>query len=463
VSDHTVYIYFAILLAIAWLGFRVLPWRGWVLLVASAILYAAAGWRDCAIAAAIIIVNYAFQFPIARDRRWLWPALGVNVGCLAYFKYTVFTAGLAGADLFTGPIVIPLGISFHVFQLSAFLIDIARGNAVPFRSLARFALFRLFFAQLVAGPIMRWRQFGPQVDRLFDGKPLRGGRLAGVGLGLCLLGLAKKIGLADQFAPFVEAIFRDGPHDAAAAWLGAWLFAFQIYFDFSGYSDIALGLGLMFGIMLARNFAAPFLATGIGEFWQRWHMTLAQFLRDYVFMPLGETRRVSRRYRIVQHFAALPATMTLCGLWHGLGWNFVVWGGLQGIAMIFAATWRRRLPALPAVVTWAATLGFFVTTLVFFRSANLAAALDYLAVMSGLGESGSARVPADGAGGLWIVAGCLTLLALHWCEAQLLTRRATRLLLRLDGYVLRVVFIGSATLLLLLTKAQQIPFIYFRF
>jgi D-alanyl-lipoteichoic acid acyltransferase DltB (MBOAT superfamily) len=456
-------LYFAVFLAFVWLGFRVLPWRGWVLLGASAIFYSAAGLRDSAITAGIIIVNYAFQFPVARDRRWLAPALVANVGCLAYFKYRVLMSGLAGVDLFTGPILIPLGISFHVFQLSALLIDIARGHAVPFRSLARFALFRLFFAQLVAGPIMRWRQFGPQVDRLFDGNPSRASRLAGVGLGLCLLGLIKKIGLADQLAPFVDTIFRDGPHDAAAAWLGAWLFAFQIYFDFSGYSDIAVGVGLIFGILLARNFDTPFRATSIGEFWQRWHMTLAQFLRDYVFMPLGDVRRVGRRFRIVQHFAALPATMTLCGLWHGFGWNFVVWGGLQGIAMIFAATWRRRLPALPGAVTWAATLGFFVTTLVFFRSGNLTAAIDYLAVMFGLGENGSARVPADGAGGLWIVIGCLALLALHWCEAQLLTRRATRLLLRLDGYVLRAVFIGLAIGLLLLPKAQQIPFIYFRF
>ena len=456
-------IYFAILLAFAWLGFRILPWRGWVLLVAGAIFYSVAGLRDGAITAAIIIVNYAFQFPVARDRRWLTPALAVNVGCLAYFKYRVLMSGLAGVDLFTGPILIPLGISFHVFQLSAFLIDIARGHAVPFRSLARFALFRLFFAQLVAGPIMRWRQFGPQVNGLFDGRPLRRSRLAGVGLGLCVLGLVKKVGLADQLAPFVDTIFRDGPHDAAAAWLGAWLFAFQIYFDFSGYSDIAVGVGLIFGIMLARNFHAPFLATGIGEFWQRWHMTLAQFLRDYVFTPLGDARWVGRRYRIVQHFAALPATMTLCGLWHGFGWNFVVWGGLQGIAMIIAATWRRRLPALPGIVTWAATLGFFVTTLVFFRAANLTAAIDHLAAMSGLGASGPARVPADGAGGFWIAAGCLMLLALHWCEAQLLTRRATRLLLRLDGYVLRAGFIVLAIGLLLLPKTQQIPFIYFRF
>src|SRR5262249_10838687 len=225
--------------------------------------------------------NYMLQFPVRRHRRWLYLALVLNFGCLAYFKYRVFLATTAGLNLFTGDIIIPLGISFYVFQLSAFLIDINRGRAQPCTSLARFAFFKLFFGQLVAGPIMRWQKLGPQVNRLFDGKPpLRGHRLAGLGLGLCLLGLTKKVVLADSLAPFVDAIFYDGPKDAAAAWLGSWLFAFQIYFDFSGYSDIAFVLGLIFGIIVSRNFDTPFCATDIQQLWQRWHITLTALLRD---------------------------------------------------------------------------------------------------------------------------------------------------------------------------------------
>jgi len=215
-------LYFAFFIVAVWLAFELLPWRGSILLAASIAFYAPAGLRDSVLAAIVILANYVLQFPVRRHRRWLYLALVLNFGCLAYFKYRVFLATTAGLNLFTGDIVIPLGISFYVFQLSAFLIDINRGRAEPFTSLARFAFFKLFFGQLIAGPIMRWRKFGPQVNRLFDGKPpLRSHRLAGLGLGLCLLGLTKKVVLADSLAPFVDAIFYDGPRDAAAAWLGA--------------------------------------------------------------------------------------------------------------------------------------------------------------------------------------------------------------------------------------------------
>jgi alginate O-acetyltransferase complex protein AlgI len=457
-------LYFAFFIVVVWLAYELLPWRGWILLAASIAFYAPAGVRDSVLAAIIILANYLLQFPIRRDRRWLYLALVFNFGCLAYFKYRVFLATAAGVNLFTGDIVIPLGISFYVFQLSAYLIDINQGRAQPFVSLPRFAFFKLFFGQLVAGPIMRWRKFGPQVHRLFDGKPpLRGHRLAGLGLGLCLLGLTKKIAFADSIAPFVDAIFHDGPGNAAAAWLGAWLFAFQVYFDFSGYSDIALGLGLIFGIVLSRNFNAPFCATDIQQLWQRWHMTLTAFLRDYLFLPLSSARLLGRRFRVAQHFGAMVVTMALCGLWHGAGWNFIVWGTLQGLAMVFAALWAKNLTSPPIWLSWATTFGFFLVSLVFFRAADLGSALRYVGTLFGFGGIGSARVPEDGAGGVLIVVGCLALLALHWLEARLLSRRAVRLLFRLDGLFLRAAFAGTAIWLMMLPKVQGNPFIYFRF
>jgi len=457
-------LYFAFFIAIVWIAFELLPWRGWILLAASIAFYVPAGLRDSVLAAIVILANYMLQFPVRRHRRWLYLALVLNFGCLAYFKYRVFLATTAGLNLFTGNIVIPLGISFYVFQLSAFLIDINRGRAQPFTSLARFAFFKLFFGQLVAGPIMRWRKLGPQVNRLFDGKPpLRGHRLAGLGLGLCLLGLTKKVVLADSLAPFVDAIFYDGPKDAAAAWLGSWLFAFQIYFDFSGYSDIAFGLGLIFGIVLSRNFDTPFCATDIQQLWQRWHITLTALLRDYLFLPLSNIRLLGKRFRVAQHFGAMVLTMTLCGLWHGAGWNFIVWGTLQALAMVVAIAWARNFPSPPVVLSWAATFGFFLVSLVFFRAADLSSALGYVGTLFGFGGIGSAYVPEDGAGGLLIAVGCLALLALHWLEAQLFSRRAMRLMLRLDGLFLRAAFAATAVWLLLLPKVQGNPFIYFRF
>jgi len=457
-------LYFAFFLAAVWVLFDLLPWRGAILLLASIVFYAAAGPRDSAIAAAVILANYGFQFAIVRERRWLSVALAANFGCLAYFKYRVFLAGAAGSELFGGAIVIPLGISFYVFQLSAFMIDISRGRALPFASLPRFALFKLFFGQLVAGPIMRWREFGPQVNALFDRKPSRPGRrLIGLGLALCLLGLAKKLLLADSIAPFADTIFREGPQNAAAAWLGAWLFAFQIYFDFSGYSDIALGLGHIFGLRLARNFDTPFCAASIQALWQRWHMTLTRFLRDYVFVPLADMRLPGRRHRMVQHFGAMVLTMTLCGLWHGAGWNFVVWGALQGVGMVGEALWQRNLPTPPAWAGWALTFMFFLVTLVFFRADDVGSALSYLGTIAGTGGSGAAGVPADGFGGLAVAAACAALIALHRGEAALFTRRATRLVLRADGLFLRALLAGLALWLLILPKAQENPFIYFRF
>lgn len=465
-------LYFAFFLGLVWLAFLLLPWRGWILLAASIVFYAAAGVRDSVLAAIIILSNYGFQFLIERNRRWLYLALLVDFGCLAYFKYRVFLATAVGFDVFTQDIVIPLGISFYIFQLSAFLIDISRGRAQPFRSLARFALFKLFFSQLVAGPITRWRQLGPQVHRLFDGKLLVRSRFIGLGLGLCLLGLIKKVVLADSIASIVDAIFRDGPAGSAAAWLGAWLFTFQVYFDFSGYSDIAIGSAYLFGMRLPRNFATPFLATGITQLWQRWHMTLTRYLRDYVFVPLADARFASRRYRVPRHFFAMVLTMTLCGLWHGANFTFVVWGALQGVAIAVATMWSRYFRPPPALIGWAVTFAFYVTTAPFFRSPSLGYAFDYLATMFSLRGgfpaipqqlASSWQLPSDAMSELLIVTGCIALLALHWLEAQATNLQAAVVVCRLDGTFLRMLFAGTAIWLLLLPKVQDNPFIYFRF
>ncbi len=450
-------LYFALFLAAVWLLFEALPWRGWVLLAASIVFYSAAGLRDSLLAAGIILVNYGFQFLILRNRRWLYLALAIDFGCLAFFKYRAFLATSAGLDLFARNIVIPLGISFYIFQLSAFLIDIARGRAQPFRSLARFALFKLFFGQLVAGPIMRWRQFGPQVHALFEGKLARHHRLIGLGLGLCLLGLTKKVVFADSLAPFVDAIFREGPADAAAAWFGVWLFGFQIYFDFSGYSDIALGLGCLFGIRLALNFRQPYLARNPQEFWRRWHITLSQWIRDYLYIPLGGQRGCDLRQAGV-----LVTVMALAGLWHGANWTFVIWGVGWGIAVMIWRLGRDRLARLGAF-EWLLTLLIAMVLWTFFRAPDVGAALGYLGTMSGAGAMGGGRIPDDGAGGVLVFAGCAGLLLLHWLEARLFTLRAVATLRRHDGVLLRVLFATAAIWLLLLPKTQDNPFIYFRF
>ena len=449
-------LYFAMFLAGVWLAFAITPWHGWVLLAASIVFYSVAGLRDSLLAACLIAVNYGFQFPILKNRRWLWAALAFNFGVLAYFKYRVFLVTSAGFELAGGNLIIPLGLSFYIFQLSAFLIDLSRGKAEPFYSLPRFALFKLFFGQLVAGPIMRWRQFGPQIHRLFDG-PARRHRLIGLGLGLCLLGLVKKIVLADSIAPLVDDVFRDGPANAAAAWYGLWLFAFQIYFDFSGYCDIGLGAAYLFGIRLALNFRQPYLSRSPQEFWQRWHITLSQWIRDYLYIPLGGSEGGAMR-----NAAVLIIVMGLAGLWHGASWTFAAWG--LGWALVILL-WRAFGDALAPMkaVSWLLTFVLAMVLWTFFRAADIASAFAYCGALFGLHSAGTAAVPPDGAGGLLALLACLSLLVLHGIEAQLFTRKAVLLLKRYDGIFVRAVFAAISIWLLLLPKTLNTPFIYFRF
>src|SRR5262249_5120064 len=363
---------------VAWMAFG--PGRALMLIVASLIFYAAAGPFDMFVFLSAVILNWLVQVAVPADRRRIVAAVIVNIGLIGYFKYRNM---LLGETNVTGSFVdtaLPLGISFYSFQALAYHIDIVRGRNAPARSFPEFFLFKAFFPQLIAGPIVRPNQTLPQIQRIFDDK-WRRHRLRVFGLGLIVLGLVKKVVLADSLAPVVDDIFYVPPDSAYLAWLGAVLFLFQIYFDFSGYSDIAIGSAYLLGIRLPRNFATPFLASSIQELWQRWHITLTLFLRDYVFLPLADMRLVARRYRAMQHFCAIVLTMTLCGLWHGAGWNFVLWGTLQGIAMVFAALWSRYLPSPPPPVGWAATITFFVVTLVFFRSPNLGYAFNYLDTM----------------------------------------------------------------------------------
>jgi D-alanyl-lipoteichoic acid acyltransferase DltB (MBOAT superfamily) len=444
---------------VAWMAIG--PWRALMLIVASLIFYAAAGPFDMAVFLAAVTLNWLVQVAIPADRRRIAAAVIVNIGLIGYFKYRDMLLGDVNV---TGSFVntaLPLGISFYSFQALAYHIDVVRGRNPPARSFPEFFLFKAFFPQLIAGPIVRPNQTLPQIQRIFDDK-WRRHRLLVFGLGLIVLGLVKKVVLADSLAPVVDDIFYTQPSSAYSAWLGAVLFMFQIYFDFSGYSDIAIGSAYLLGVRLPRNFATPFLAPSIQQLWQRWHITLTLFLRDYVFLPLADMRIAARRYRVPQHFCAMVLTMALCGLWHGAGWNFVLWGALQGAAMVFAALWSRYLPSPPAPIGWAATIIFFVTTLVFFRSPNLDYAFNYLHTMLSFGGGWPAAV--DESAPPWeVVAGVAALFALHWVEFRLQETSVLRVMRRVEGPVSRGFLSGLALLLILIPVTNVNPFIYFRF
>jgi len=326
-----------------------------------------------------IVVNWlaARTFVTTQRRAIITVAIGFDLAILGVYKYTNFVAenlaAVAGAHFMPFSIALPLGISFFTFHHIMYLVDLRRGRArlAPFEG---YALYICFFPQAIAGPLARWSEVGHQFGRhmLAPGWERRWA----IGITFIVIGLIEKVGLGDPIGAQIDAIYAaaaSGPVSDGSAWL-ALGFALQIFFDFSGYSDVAIGLGLLFHVQLPFNFNAPFRAGNILEFWQRWHMTLSRFLRDYVFLPLADMRVAGRRHTVVQYCFAILLTMALCGLWHGAGWNFVLWGTLQGVAMIFALGWRRFLGSPPRLVGRVLTVLFFVLTAVIFRTGSLTAA-----------------------------------------------------------------------------------------
>jgi alginate O-acetyltransferase complex protein AlgI len=273
--------------------------------------------------------------------------LGVtgNLVTIGYFKYAGFLSGIfqfaSVADFNLGAIVLPLAISFFTFQQIAFLVDTYRRktNEVDFQN---YVLFVTFFPQLIAGPIVHHREMMPQ----FKNSDLRGkvSQYLALGLSIFIVGLFKKVVIADGFALFATPVFglslTGGSVDFLTAWMGALSYTFQLYFDFSGYSDMAIGLGLMFGVQLPLNFFSPYKARNIVDFWRRWHMTLSRFLRDYLYFPLGGNRKGNTR-----RYFNLVLTMLLGGLWHGAGWTFIFWGGLHGAYLVINHGWLAIKPS----------------------------------------------------------------------------------------------------------------------
>ena len=299
-------------------------------------------------------VNYALlrgMVRSARPRLYFVASLVFTLGLLACFKYAAFaveTLGplahvLGGAEPPIPEVLLPLGISFYSFQILALQIDAYRGDFEAPRSFPRYALFVCFFPQLVAGPILRGREFLPQLERGGELQPERTRR----GLWLIASGVVKKVIVGDfLLAPFVDPVFQHpGIADAPVHLLAVYSFAFQIYFDFSGYTDMARGMGLLMGFELPLNFKEPYLSRNPSEFWRRWHITLSRWLQDYLYIPLGGNRGGS-----FLTYRNLGITMLLGGLWHGASWNFVIWGALHGGILVLHRRFGK--PAADVLARW---------------------------------------------------------------------------------------------------------------
>ena len=361
--------------------------KGAVLLFSSLIFYASWNYRFLPLLIGTIAVGYFSGLVLHRSptRPVLSFALVLSLLPLSYFKYAGFLASNLGMDpnSVVWTTVLPLGISFYTFQQVAYLIEIYKGYP-PEKNFLRYALFITFFPQLIAGPIVRPQQILPQLQKLqvtvenFN-----------IGLFYFAIGFLKKVGIADQIGPHVDAVYALSGDPSFAQSVTAVLgYSLQIYFDFSGYSDMALGLAKIFGINIPINFNSPYQSRSLIDFWRTWHITLSNFFRDYVYFPLGGNRNGP-----VRKYFNMLTTMLLCGLWHGASWSFVLWGGLHGVFLsfnhwvrkIFPTEEKKRLPvALSSSLGWILTFGFVTLTWVIFRAPDLGSAFK---VYSGLIQS----------------------------------------------------------------------------
>jgi alginate O-acetyltransferase complex protein AlgI len=390
------YAFIFLFLPITLLGFHLIGGRGhhriaiaW-LVAASLFFY---GWWNPAYLGLILgsmLFNYAVGVSLSGNPNRGVLALGIaaNLGLLGYYKYANFFIdnlnAFVGSGFHLETIILPLAISFFTFQQIAYLVDAYRGETHEYRFL-HYALFVTFFPQLIAGPIVHHKEMLPQFakDVLYR---LKAEHLA-VGITIFAIGLFKKVVLADGIAVYATPVF-----DAAEAgvtltffeaWGGALAYTLQLYFDFSGYSDMAIGLARMFGVRLPLNFNSPYKATNIIDFWRRWHITLSRFLRDYLYIPLGGNRKGEVRRNI-----NILITMLLGGLWHGAGWTFVLWGGLHGAYLVINHAWRRLLQNtqpthIGSFFGWTITMLAVVAAWVPFRAESMEGAIRILEAMAG--------------------------------------------------------------------------------
>jgi alginate O-acetyltransferase complex protein AlgI len=361
------------------------------LALASLVFYSVSNWQFVALLLASIAFNYLIGLLLISGRlrstpRFAALTAGVagDLAVLGYFKYAGFLAANLDAIFSTGlalNVLLPVGISFYTFTQIAFLVDAYRGNVARY-ALPHYALFVTYFPHLIAGPILHHRDMIPQFERAESKRP--DPHLILCGLIIFAIGLFKKTCLADGIQPLAP-IRPPSTRPGSARWpIRALAYTFQLYFDFSGYSDMAIGISLMFGIFLPLNFNSPYKAQNIIDFWRRWHMTLSQFLRDYLYIPLGGNRHGS-----VLRYINLMITMLLGGLWHGAAWTFVIWGALHGAYLCINHGWNRFGPAVAPRYQRAANIAAFIVTFiavviawVFFRADSLSTAIYVLSKMA---------------------------------------------------------------------------------
>jgi alginate O-acetyltransferase complex protein AlgI len=470
---------FGLFLPIVWalywiLARSTLKAQNLLLIAASYVFYGWWDWRFLSLIALSSLLDFSIGKALGEDRSprvrklLLWASLAGNLGMLGTLKYFDFFArSLAEAfqsvgvaiDPFTLGWVLPVGISFYTFQTLSYTIDAYRRDIVPTRDAVAFFAYVSFFPQLVAGPIERASQLLPQflVRRVFDASK------AADGMRQILWGFFKKVVIADACAPLVDQIFDPSANWGASTLLwGAFLFAFQIYCDFSGYSDIAIGVGRLFGFELMRNFAFPYFSRDIAEFWRRWHISLNTWFRDYVYIPLGGSKGTVRiRIRNIL------AIFLLSGLWHGANWTYVAWGLINAVLFIpLVLSGRNRnnlgvvadgrpLPNLHEFIGMVSTFGVTLVAWVFFRAESIGHALDFL---RGMASASILRMPKLFEG--WTLTMIAVLLLVEWWQRR---QQHALAIAHLPALVRRSMYGGVFLLIFVFGRFSGQDFIYFQF
>ena len=453
---------FAVFLTVVLSLFYLLPRpaRRYLLLASSLFFYMAWNPKFVVLILGLITIDYFAALWIVHRQGWhrkiaLLVSVAANIGLLGWFKYANFLRETwlnlmhPGTRVVPLDIILPLGISFHTFQSISYVIDVYRGEQPAITSYVDYALFVAFFPQLVAGPIVRAREFFLDY---FNWTPPTAAEWRH-GCSMILTGLIKKLVFADQFASAADRYFVNpqAMPGGIPAWTGTIAFGLQIFFDFSGYTDIAIGVALLFGFHFPENFRRPYLSASVTEFWRRWHMTLSGWLRDYIYIGLG-----GNKHGALRTYANLMATMLLGGLWHGASWNFVIWGGYHGAVLaVERVVWgrgvRKGLIRIPLVA-----LTFLVVNVgwVFFRAKTLTASLFVVESMfSGL-DGAMVLTPVQ----LGMAAGALVL-ALGEEYAEVLTK-----LTHAPAWLRTLAAVLALFALELFTASDQsLPFVYFQF
>jgi alginate O-acetyltransferase complex protein AlgI len=404
-SDIFLFAFLPTVFTLFWLA-RSKQQRYIILTVASYIFYGYWNWRFCLLLLFSSLFSFFMALLIQRATkrsaalRFMILSIAVDLAILGIFKYYNFFADTLNHVSSTTllpflNVVLPIGISFYTFHTISYIVDVTTGRVKATSNILEYLTYVGLFAQLVAGPIVRFRQIEDDLEHI-DGTPKLD--FMARGLGFFVVGLIKKVIVADTIAGYIDPMIASyQTMSTASAWLAALGFTFQLYYDFSGYSDMAVGLGYLFGLRIPQNFNAPYRASNIADFWRRWHMSLSSWLRDYLYIPLG-----GNRHGISRTYFNLMVTMLLGGLWHGANWTFVIWGAYHGLLLCLERLGGRWIQRVPAHLARWSTFLLVVIGWVLFRSDNLDVAGTWLSTMFGF-TSSTADVPV--ALLWWIIAG----------------------------------------------------------